>query len=93
MILTQEQVSQLARLARLQLTPEEIKKYANELGEVLAYVNIIQQAPVNNIKFSDQIATELRSDTVVPTINPTELTALAFEREGAFIKVPPVFGE
>ena len=53
--LTREDVLHLARLAKLTLSDEEVERYTQELGEVLAYVEQLQNVDVDGLKPTYQV--------------------------------------
>lgn len=61
---------QVARLARLELTDEEVKTFTSQLGNIVQYMDLLQQVNVEGVEPLisplDQI-TPLRSDVVVPS--------------------------
>lgn len=50
MSITREQVEHVANLARLALTEEEKRLYAEQLGYILDYANQLQQLDVENVQ-------------------------------------------
>ena len=53
--LTREDILKLARLARLQLTDEEVEEYASELSEILQYVEQLNSVDVSGLKPTNQV--------------------------------------
>lgn len=53
--LSRDDVLKLARLARLQLTEEEIPKYQKEISAILEYVEQLQQADVDTLEPTYQV--------------------------------------
>lgn len=53
--LTREDVLKLARLARLDLSEEEIAEFADELGAVLDYVAQLQGVDVSGLEPTSQV--------------------------------------
>jgi len=53
--LTREDVLKLARLARLELSDDEIESYREELSEILQYVEQLQDVDVNGLKPTNQV--------------------------------------
>lgn len=49
-ILSKDEVLHLAKLAKLSLIDEEIKKYQQQLGETLDYVNNLNEIKTENIE-------------------------------------------
>ena len=54
-MLTEEQVRHIAKLARLKLTDEEIKKFANQLTDVLQYVDMLNEVDVEGVEPTSQV--------------------------------------
>jgi aspartyl-tRNA(Asn)/glutamyl-tRNA(Gln) amidotransferase subunit C len=53
--LTQDDVLKLARLARLSLSADEVIEYADELSEILQYVELLQAVNVDDLKPTNQV--------------------------------------
>lgn len=53
--LSREDVLKLARLARLDLTDEEVEKYRAELSEILQYVEQLQSVDVEGVRPTNQV--------------------------------------
>jgi aspartyl-tRNA(Asn)/glutamyl-tRNA(Gln) amidotransferase subunit C len=53
--LTREDVLKLARLARLELSEEEIASFRTELSEILQYVEQLQDVDVDGLKPTNQV--------------------------------------
>lgn len=53
--LTHEDILKLARLARLQLTDDEVDEYASELSEILQYVEQLNAVDVAGLKPTNQV--------------------------------------
>ncbi len=47
---TEFDIKYIAHLARLQLTPEEEKKFGAQLGQVLAYIDTLKQVDVSQVE-------------------------------------------
>lgn len=54
--MTREEVLRLARLARLDLTEEEIAEYQHELGDILHYVAQLQAVDVDGLRPTNQVS-------------------------------------
>ncbi len=66
--LSRDDVLKLARLARLDLTDEEIERYQKELTEILHYVEQLQSVDVNGLEPTNQVTgltNVMRKDEVV----------------------------
>ena len=53
--LTREDVLKLARLAKLELTDGEVEKFADEISEILAYVEQLQKVEVDDLEPTYQV--------------------------------------
>lgn len=54
--LTRDDVLKLARLARLDLTDEEVESFSNELSEILQYVEQLQGVDVSGLEPTTQVS-------------------------------------
>jgi aspartyl-tRNA(Asn)/glutamyl-tRNA(Gln) amidotransferase subunit C len=93
-MLTPDQVSHLAKLARLDLTEDEKSKFAEQLSSVLFYFRQIDEAddsgvPVT-VNFNDQLDI-VRADKVKVVFSAEKTLAAAPEVEGNQIVVKAVF--
>ena len=93
-MITKEQIKHLAHLARLRLTDEELKRYAPQLDEIVAFVGQIHKASLQKIdqESSANIA-PLRMDKGVlrSKDEQEDLLSRAPVREGNFIKTQGIF--
>src|SRR3989338_8594419 len=93
--ITKDQVEHIAKLARLELTEEEKAKMTKELGQILAYVEKLQEVNTDGIEPTAQVTgleNVFRKDEVGDQLgNPADLVAAAPEHERGFVKVKGVF--
>jgi aspartyl-tRNA(Asn)/glutamyl-tRNA(Gln) amidotransferase subunit C len=95
MALSKDDVLKIARLARLELSPEEIDRYGAQLSAILNHVEALKSLDVTNIEptaHAVQVSTPFREDAVIPQKNLEDLLRNAPDREGNFFKVPKVIG-
>jgi len=89
--LTRDDILQLARLAKLELTDEEIKKFQNELGDILGYVEKLSEVDVKGLKPTTQVTglvNVMRNDEVKPyQADQQALLKNLPDRQGNNIKV------
>lgn len=90
---TSQDVVYLAKLARLALTPEEIKQYAAQLGEILAYVRKLQAITGPDVGAIEQEESAWRPDEVKPWAEVEELVSAAPESQDGLVVVPEVFAD
>lgn len=65
--LSREEVLRLARLARLDLTDDEVEEFQNQLGEILQYVEQLQSIDISGLEPTNQVTgliNVMREDTV-----------------------------
>jgi aspartyl-tRNA(Asn)/glutamyl-tRNA(Gln) amidotransferase subunit C len=99
-----EQVLQVAALANLELTPEELPAMGRDLNAILGYIAQLNELDVANVAPMAQVTeiipdaasadaeTPLREDTPVPCLERAPVMQAAPETDGAFFKVPQVIG-
>lgn len=77
MKLTEEQVRKIAHLARLYLTDEEVKKYSDQITQILDYVDILKELDTEGVIETNQVTgleNVLRNDVVKQELcSPLEL--------------------
>ena len=72
MPLSKEQVEHIARLARLNLTSEEIERYTTELTVILAYIDQLAAVDTSNVEPLSQFIKAdnvFREDLVEPSLS------------------------
>ncbi len=92
-MITIKDVEHVAKLARLELTEEEKELYTKQLGDVLKYVDQMNEVDTSNVKPMAQvvdIVNVMREDKVVYEQTKEELMANAPEEENGFFKVPKI---
>jgi len=93
MKITREEVLHVARLARLQLTEEEVETYARQLDEILSYVDKLNELDTKDVEPMAHVIpleTPFREDQVLPSLDPEDSLSNAPERSENFFKVPKI---
>lgn len=93
MALTPEQVKKIADLARLELNEADLKKYSEQLSNILEFVETLNKLDVSGIEptaHAVSVPTPLREDEVVPFQKQGEVFNGAPDREGNLFRVPKV---
>jgi aspartyl-tRNA(Asn)/glutamyl-tRNA(Gln) amidotransferase subunit C len=91
MAVTREEVLQIAELARLRLSPEEVERLAVELSGILAHVEelaALDQEPVGGVGSIAEGSAPRRSDELGPDLLRLPLPAFALGWEDGFFTVP-----
>ncbi len=94
-MITIKDVEHVAKLARLELTDEEKELYTKQLGDVLQYVNQMNEVDTSKIEPMTQVidfVNVMREDKVVYEQTKEELLKNAPDEENGFFKVPKIGG-
>ncbi len=92
--LTKSEVEHVAKLARIELTEAEVKKFQDQLGEVLDYVDKINEVDTTEVEPTWQVTglnNVMRPDRVDDFERSDELVRAAPASEDDQIKVKSVF--
>ena len=93
MPLTLDQVRHIARLARLRLTSEEERRYAEQLSAILDYADRLKQVDTSEVPPTagvQDLQAPLRPDAPRPGLpRPRALANAAASSDGMFL-VPPI---
>lgn len=94
--LTREDVLKLARLARLEVSEDEVQKYADEVGAILQYVEVLNNIDMEGVEPTNQVtglSNVMRKDEVVDyQAKPEDLLRNAPAVEDGHIKVKRMLG-
>jgi aspartyl-tRNA(Asn)/glutamyl-tRNA(Gln) amidotransferase subunit C len=93
--LTTAEVAHVAKLANLELTPSQLKKYTKQLSEVIDYNMVLLEkvdakgvGPTAHVSGSSNI---LQPDEVEPGLTSDEALQNAKETHSGFFKVKAIF--
>ncbi len=85
-------VLKIAHLARLKLTEEEVELFQKQLGDILEFVNKLNEVNTEGVEpfilFSE--STPMREDEPEPSLDREKALMNAPEREDGFFVVPRV---
>lgn len=93
MTLTRQEVEHIAALARLELEPEEIERYRQQLSDILEYAARLQQVDTSQVPPTASVLDargELREDVSRPGLPPEALLKNAADTDSGQFRVPPV---
>jgi aspartyl-tRNA(Asn)/glutamyl-tRNA(Gln) amidotransferase subunit C len=95
MTITQETVKHVAKLARLELTPEETELYTQDLGKILNLVEQLNEVDLSQIELNMDASTQtvFREDKSAREFSREELLANAPHAEDGFFRVPKILGD
>lgn len=95
MPLSRAQVEHIAKLARLNLTPDEIEKYTRELTVILTYIDQLQAVNTDGVEPQNQfIRAEnvFREDKPAQSLDRAEALRNAPDHDEEYFHVPKVIG-
>ena len=88
-----EDVKHVAKLARLELTEEEIDKYSRQLGDILKHVEQMNEVDTTNVEpmpHAIPVYNVMREDEVKYEQTKEEMMANAPYEEDGFFRVPKI---
>jgi aspartyl-tRNA(Asn)/glutamyl-tRNA(Gln) amidotransferase subunit C len=94
--LTRADVEHVAQLARLALTEDELERFTHQLGVILehaAQVASLDTAGVEPTAHPLPLVNVLRTDDVRPSLDPSEVLAMAPAAEDGRFRVPRILEE
>lgn len=92
-MITIKDVEHVAKLARLELTEEEKVKFSKQLGDILKYVEQMNEVDTTNVEpmsHAVPVVNVMREDVVVSEQTKVELMANAPFKEDGFFRVPKI---
>src|SRR5262245_29788085 len=94
--ISRDDVAHVARLARLDLTPEEAERFAEQLGAVLEHADDVASLDLAGVPATAHplpLENVLRDDLVRPSLDRDEVLSQAPAAESGLFKVPRILGE
>ena len=91
--ISRDEVSKVAKLAKLKLNEEQIDNHAPQIEKILDYINQLEKIDTTNVPCTTraiEVINNFRSDTNETYKNRDEILNLAPSREGDFFKVPKI---
>ena len=93
-MITKEEVAYIAKLARIELKPEELEKFRTDLSKILGYIEVLKTVDTEGIEPLAQVTgleNVFRPDEVKDgKASPDDILSIAPETSGRFIKVKKV---
>jgi aspartyl-tRNA(Asn)/glutamyl-tRNA(Gln) amidotransferase subunit C len=90
-------VRHLERLARIDLSPDEVEMITEQLGRIVGFVEKLQAADVAGIEPTDAMSLErvdhVRDDVVTPSLDRATVLQAAPDATDEFFRVPRVIGK
>ena len=95
MKISKDDVIYVADLARIDLSDAAIEQFADQIGDILDYVDLLKQVPTEGVaptSHAISLTNAFRDDTVSGPSDPDLSLANAPEDEDGFFIVPKVIG-
>jgi aspartyl-tRNA(Asn)/glutamyl-tRNA(Gln) amidotransferase subunit C len=92
MPITREEVLHVAKLARLELTDDEVERLTEQLGAILEAVSKVSELDLSDVPPTShplELVNAWAPDEPRPSLSLDEVFANAPAREGDLFKVPP----
>jgi aspartyl-tRNA(Asn)/glutamyl-tRNA(Gln) amidotransferase subunit C len=92
MAITRDEVLHVARLARLELTDDEVERFTEQLSAILEAVAKVSELDLSDVEPTAHpldLVNVWAEDEPRPSLAPDEALANAPDRHGGFFKVPP----
>ena len=89
-------IAYVARLARIELTSEELEYYGTQLQGILEHAALVQQLPTEGIVPTSHplpMVNSFRPDVVTPPLDRDTALSQAPEAEDGYFRVPPTLAE
>jgi aspartyl-tRNA(Asn)/glutamyl-tRNA(Gln) amidotransferase subunit C len=98
MALSEDEVRYVARLAHLELTDDEVRRFLPQLDSILDYIAKLNELDIQDAEPMAQVLAPgsadfaLRPDSAHKTFSPDEALSNAPERRDSLFAVPQVIG-
>ena len=93
MAITIKDVEYVARLARLKLTQDEKEKYVRQLGDILNYINKLNELDTSKVEPTSHVislSNVFREDKVKESLPAEEILSNAPQKSRGFFRVKKV---
>ena len=94
--LSKEEVLKVGRLARLEISPDELDSLAEHFNNILEYFSQLGELDLSNVDpftMEDTQSVRLREDAVISNGMREAILNQSPSREGDFIRVPRIGGD
>ncbi|MEI8222894.1 MAG: Asp-tRNA(Asn)/Glu-tRNA(Gln) amidotransferase subunit GatC [Actinomycetes bacterium] len=94
--ISRDEVAHLARLARIEMSSDELDHLASELDQILHAVDRVQEAAKDDVPPTSHplpLKNVTRPDVVVPSLTPQDALSGAPASDEQRFKVPQILGD
>lgn len=96
MAISRHDVEQVALLARLRLSPDELDRLTDEMDQIVAYFHLLDQVETDDIEpmaHAVEVHNVFAADELRPGLTRDEALANAPKRDDECYRVPAVLGD
>lgn len=93
---TKIDIRYVAKLARIELTDEEVVTFGAQLGDLLGHVNVLSELDTSSVAATAQVVESRnveREDIAGQCLDRETVLSMAPQRQGAFFRVPRIIAE
>lgn len=90
---SKEQIEHLSKLCLIELLPDEIERYTQELNAIIEYIEKLNKLDTSQVEPTYHVMPKgnvLREDKVIPSFSPQDLLNVVPAHEEGAIKVPKI---
>lgn len=94
--ITRDDVAHIAKLARLELSEDQLDQFTSQLSDVLKTAQDLSDLDLDGVETMAHpypLANVFRADQIQPSLDRDEVLAQAPDVEDGQFKVPPAMGE
>ena len=91
-----DEVKHVAKLAKLELTEEEIVKFQKQLSSIVEFVRKLEELDIKNVNPTSQVTgleNVFREDEVKPSLNQKDVLANSPSTHDGYFRVRAIFEE
>ncbi|GIW22174.1 MAG: aspartyl/glutamyl-tRNA(Asn/Gln) amidotransferase subunit C [Candidatus Sericytochromatia bacterium] len=92
-MISKEEVLKIAKLSKLTLSDEEIEKYSSQIGDILNYVELLNQLDTSNVEPTTRIIpvnNVFREDEIKEGLSIEKVLLNAPDKKDNMFKVPKI---
>jgi len=93
--MTDDEIKDLARLARLQLTPDEVRQIGPQLDRILGFVEQLSELDTDDVEpmtTALDVINRWSADVQAPSLSRVDALSNAPHHDSEYFLVPPVLG-
>jgi aspartyl-tRNA(Asn)/glutamyl-tRNA(Gln) amidotransferase subunit C len=93
MAITLKEVEYIARLARIELDPQQLQYFTGQLDKILEYINKLKELNISGVTPTTGVLSlknVWREDKVKPSLEIKDVLNNAIQKEGNYFKVPKI---